>query len=101
MTVALYANIILLLCVGVATECDTWNSDVENEQPQILINRVPSTIRYVLQYFSKTFLRKVGSCNYLKYVCKSVWICRCVLHRELPTDYGGFEKTLETIVRGF
>ena len=37
MTVALYANIILLLCVGVATECDTWNSDVENEQPRILI----------------------------------------------------------------
>ena len=36
MTVALYANIILLLCVGVATECDTWNSDVENEQPGYL-----------------------------------------------------------------
>ena len=28
---------ILLLCVGVTTECDTWNSDVENEQPRILI----------------------------------------------------------------
>ena len=30
--ITLYEHI-LLLCVGVTTECDTLNSDVENEQP--------------------------------------------------------------------
>ena len=44
----------LLLCVGVTTECDPRNSDVETEQPLILIYRVPNTIRYVLKVFFKT-----------------------------------------------
>ena len=71
MTVALYANIILLLCVGVATECNTWNSDVDSEQPVIRIYLVPFSFRHVLRSFCKTLLRKVAKGEYPQYVCNS------------------------------
>ena len=40
-------------CVGVMRKCDTWNSDVDSEQPLKRIYWVPVWFRHILRDFSK------------------------------------------------
>ena len=59
----------IAMCRSCEDICDTWNSDVDSEQPVIRIYRVPFSFRHVLRSFCKTLLRTIAKGEYPQYVC--------------------------------